>query len=114
MELDGTVHPGGGTVTLAASLDRLPLLVRAGGVLALATAWDERTPHDATAVELMGFAGTGEGVTEGRFLLDDGVSHEPGPDDVVAWRFRRGRDGCDLSFTGAPAVPVATRIVGFP
>ena len=114
LEMDGTVHDGGISATIAAPLERLPILVRAGGVVAFATDWEAHSPHDATAIELRGFAGRNAGASEGSFLLDDGLSHDPSEDEVLRWRFERVRGGGKLTFAGRPSLPVTTRIVGAP
>jgi len=69
----GAVHEGGRTVEIAAPLGRLPVLVRSGAILPLATAWPDTAPHDASAVELTLFAGPGEGRGDAEIFFDDGL-----------------------------------------
>jgi len=69
----GEVHEGGRTVEIAAPLGRLPVLVRSGAILPLATAWPDTAPHDASAVELTLFAGAGTGDGAAEMFFDDGL-----------------------------------------
>jgi alpha-glucosidase len=64
---------GGREVTLAAPLGQLPLAVRAGAILPLASAWNETSPHDATEVTLTLFAGEAAGASTGEAFFDDGL-----------------------------------------
>ncbi|MDP3897309.1 MAG: glycoside hydrolase family 31 protein [Mesorhizobium sp.] len=64
---------GGHRVTLAAPLGQLPLAVRAGAILPLATAWPDQAPHDATEVTLTLFAGIGVGASARETFFDDGL-----------------------------------------
>jgi alpha-glucosidase len=55
-------------------LGQLPLAVRAGAVLPLATQWPDHAPHDFSEVELTLFAGAGEGASRRDLFFDDGLS----------------------------------------
>ncbi|MEP1516087.1 MAG: hypothetical protein ABJK32_08475, partial [Nitratireductor sp.] len=68
---------------------RLPVLVRSGAILPLATDWPEQAPHDFTRVELTLFAGSGAGATERALFFDDGLG----------WGYR-DRDASLLSCRG--------------
>lgn len=69
-------HAGGRVVEIDAPLGRLPVLVRSGAVLPLATAWPDQAPHDFGEVELTLFAGQGTDASERRLFFDDGISWE--------------------------------------
>lgn len=84
-----TVHVGGQRTRIAAPLGRLPVLVRSGAILPLATDWPDQAPHDFTHVDLTVFAGSGEGVTERALFFDDGLG----------WGYR-DRDASLLSCRG--------------
>ncbi|MBX3578793.1 MAG: hypothetical protein KF723_16465 [Rhizobiaceae bacterium] len=68
----GAILPGGSMASVEAPLGRLPLLVRSGAVLPLATAWPETAPHDATEIELTLFVSPGSGAAECEIFFDDG------------------------------------------
>ncbi|MEM7565942.1 MAG: hypothetical protein AAF321_01800, partial [Pseudomonadota bacterium] len=71
----------GGARTLDAPLSRLPILVRDGAILPLATDWPVGAPHDASAVALTLFAGeTGRSAREVTF--DDGLGWAYRDDDL--------------------------------
>jgi len=69
-------YQGGGEVDVVAPLGTLPLFVRAGAVLALATKSDSLRPHDANEITLLGFASGANMVVEQHFFYDDGISWE--------------------------------------
>ena len=56
------------------SLNQLPLFIRCGTVLPLATNWDDKSPHEATSLEFVVFAGEGEGQVLESLYWDDGLS----------------------------------------
>lgn len=69
----GAVFAGGRRVTADAPLGRLPVFVRSGAILPLATAWPDTAPHDFTQAELTLFAADGEGETARSIFFDDGA-----------------------------------------
>ena len=69
----GKALGSGKYVKLDAPLGRLPLAVRAGAVLPLASKWPKQSPHDATEVTLTLFAGPGRGTGSGEAFFDDGI-----------------------------------------
>ncbi|MCQ0986921.1 glycoside hydrolase family 31 protein [Jiella marina] len=85
-----TIHESGTRVTVAAPLGRLPLFVRSGAILPLATDWPAESPHDATHVALTAFASPGAGQSSRTLFFDDGET----------WRYRDGDASlltCDLT-----------------
>ncbi|MGB6119216.1 MAG: glycoside hydrolase family 31 protein, partial [Mesorhizobium sp.] len=68
----GKALGSGKTVRLDAPLGRLPLVVRAGAVLPLATKWPGLKPHDASEVTLTLFVGPGKGAWSCQAFFDDG------------------------------------------
>lgn len=79
-------YPGGQVIELDAPLATLPMLVRAGAVLPLASEWQQNSPHDATAIELVAFCPQGEGGHTSELFYDDGIS----------WKFRENSD-CNIT-----------------
>lgn len=67
-------YNGGQFHSLPVSLGSLPIFVRCGAILVLASAWDQNNPHDATAFEIHIFPGPTDGKTEAEFYWDDGTS----------------------------------------
>ncbi len=66
-------HFDGGRSTRAdASLEKLPLFVRAGSVLPLAKNWPEESPHDASVVTMTAFPGIKNGQASGETFFDGG------------------------------------------
>ena len=111
MTFDGALHEGATTVRVPAPLGTLPIFVRATAVLPLALSWPDDAPHDADHVELTGFApDNATFVRDGVVLLDDGVSREHRPDEVVRWHFAVEPHGSELSCTASPRTHVTTRI----
>lgn len=76
----GEILPGGKSARLAAPLGRLPILVRSGAVLPLASGWDDKSPHDAASVDLTAFPSAASGQSRRDIFFDDGIS----------WRYRDG------------------------
>jgi alpha-glucosidase len=68
----GKVHRGGSIAAVEASLGRLPIFVRTGAILPIASAWPDDAPHNATEVNLKLFAGAGSGASERTIFFDDG------------------------------------------
>jgi alpha-glucosidase len=56
------------------SLGQLPIFIRSGTVLPLANNWDDKSPHDASLIECVAFAGEGEGRVTDSLYWDDGLS----------------------------------------
>jgi len=71
---DGQHQAGGQWIEAEAPLGRLPVFVRSGAVLPIAVAWHVNSPHDATEVDLVGFAGSSRGEAKSELFFDDGVS----------------------------------------
>jgi len=69
-------YKGGEVVTVNAPLGRLPVFVRAGAILPIATLWDESRPHDAKEITLTYFALPEVGKSELEIFYDDGLSWE--------------------------------------
>ena len=63
-------------VTVNAPLGRLPVFVKAGAILPLATQWDENRPHDATEITLTYVAMPESGQSELAVFYDDGLTRE--------------------------------------
>lgn len=63
---------GGQSVSVAAPLGDLPVFVKSGSVLPVATVWD--APHDATTLTIVVFAGTEDGQVTQCIFTDDGES----------------------------------------
>lgn len=70
---------GGQVIETEAPLGKLPIFIRAGSVLPLATQWSLSSPHDASSVELLAFIGEQEGSREQSVFFDDGCS----------WRYQK-------------------------
>jgi len=89
----GEWHAGGQVITLAAPLERLPLLVRAGAALPLAVRGDQR--------ELLLFAARGTGLGSGVLFEDDGESHgwQQGQALWVEWTVRGDEQRIDLAIS---------------
>ncbi|MEL6967683.1 MAG: hypothetical protein AAGM04_09920 [Pseudomonadota bacterium] len=71
----GAHHAAGSRAVIDAPLARLPILVREGAVLPLATAWPKAASHDVTAIELAAFVSKGAGAADVALFWDDGLSH---------------------------------------
>ena len=71
---------------------RLPLAVRAGAVLPLASKWPKQSPHDATEVTLTLFAGAGRGIGSGEAFFDDGIGWGYRDEDASLLAFRAAWD----------------------
>ncbi|GAB3702783.1 glycoside hydrolase family 31 protein [Mariniluteicoccus flavus] len=108
----GEHHASGQTITLDAPLDRLPLLVRAGGAIPMS----ERIAHvdpaaDTTRTLRLFPAPASEGTvkTEGQVFEDDGVGHGWTTDDhlVIDWTLTSTPDAVTLGIAhrGAYAPP---------
>lgn len=69
----GEAFEGGRDATIEAPLGRLPVLVRSGAILPLASAWPDDAPHDSTEVELTLFAGRRAGASRRDIFFDDGL-----------------------------------------
>ena len=65
---------GGAWHSLDVCLATLPIFVRSGTILVLASQWPSTHPHDATALEVHLFVGETDGSAEAEFFWDDGVS----------------------------------------
>lgn len=65
-------YTGGQNVSVTAPLGDLPVFVKSGTILPVATSWS--APHDATVVTLVVFAGTDEGQVTQNIFTDDGES----------------------------------------
>ncbi|MEO0545907.1 MAG: hypothetical protein AAF035_03070, partial [Pseudomonadota bacterium] len=93
-------HRAGTTAALDAPLDRLPILVREGAVLPLASNWDLRRPHDAKAIEFRAYPTNKDGEGTAHVLLDDGllpINDDVSPDwHAVTVRWRDGIVSADL------------------
>ena len=76
---------GGETITVEAPLGQLPVFVRAGSVLPVATKWHRDRPHDATEIALTCFAHPTGGVCSQSVFYDDGLS----------WNYKT-QQGCNL------------------
>jgi alpha-glucosidase len=90
----GAHHAGGIWIEAEAPLERLPLFVRAGAILPLATRWPETAPHDFTEAALTLFPGPGTGGSEREIFFDDGRS----------WAYREGDASllaCEAGWDGA-------------
>ncbi len=70
----GSAHEGGAVAEIPAPLGRLPVLVRTGAVLPLATSWQDLSPHDADEVELRLFVSGATDASERSLFFDDGRS----------------------------------------
>lgn len=69
----GAALGSGDVATLEAPLGRLPLAVRSGAILPLASAWPDMTPHDAAEVTLTLFLGdVANGSSARSLFFDDG------------------------------------------
>ncbi|MEL6744683.1 MAG: TIM-barrel domain-containing protein [Pseudomonadota bacterium] len=93
-------HRAGTTAALDAPLDRLPILVREGGVAPLASNWDLHRPHDAKAIEFRAYPTDRDGEGTAHVLLDDGllpINDDVSPDwHAVTVRWRDGIVSADL------------------
>ena len=69
----GAVLEGGAVRTVPAPRDRLPLLVRTGAILPLATRWVDDAPHDFGEVAITLFAGAEAGASRRTLFFDDGL-----------------------------------------
>jgi len=67
-------YDGNQTIVVDASLGQLPIFVRSGTILPLATHWDSNTPHDATQVCLTVFISKNDGECSEKLFFDDGES----------------------------------------
>lgn len=114
------VHAGGAVAEIAAPLGRLPLLVRTGAILPLATAWPDHAPHDFSEVELMLFAGKGEASSSRELFFDDGVGWGFRQQDASLLSCSAEWDGSHVrlsveegwSGAGRPGVELACRGLG--
>ncbi|MCB0047521.1 MAG: hypothetical protein KDD92_19005 [Caldilineaceae bacterium] len=86
----GAWYAGGQVATLPAPLERLPVLVRAGAILPLATAWPTHSPHDAEQIECTLFAGPNFQRGQMRFFWDDGISEQGPAVEVTVTAIRAG------------------------
>jgi alpha-glucosidase len=73
-EWTGEILEGGRRVTVEAPLGRLPVFVRTGAILPLASHWPDIRPHDADQIEITLYAGDAAGSTSARIFCDDGES----------------------------------------
>ena len=113
----GAIHEGGQAVTVDAPLGQLPVLVRSGAILPLATRWPDTTPHDFSKVELTLFAGEGSGETRREAFFDDGLGwgYRDGEASLVAceadWDEKSVRlEACERwSGRGRPQLTLACR-----
>ena len=100
-EIKGELHEGGRVAAVHAPLGRLPIFVRTGAILPLATSWPQTAPHDAEHVELTLYAGETPGSSSAEIFADDGES----------WRFAE-RDAsllaCEASWDDAAVRLTAT------
>ena len=69
-------HTGGKVVTISAPLGSLPVFIRAGAILPIATQWDESRPHNAKKITLTYFAHPKTGNSEIALFYDDGLTWE--------------------------------------
>lgn len=67
-------YEGNQSVVVDASLGELPIFVRSGTVLPLATVYDAKSPHDAEKVCLMAFIDDASGEFSEKLFFDDGQS----------------------------------------
>ncbi len=74
----GDQLPSGRTATLAAPLERLPLVVAAGGIIPMTDSPTFDALHDEPSRCLLIFPGPGEGKSEFELVEDDGIT-EAGP-----------------------------------
>jgi len=65
-----------------AALAKLPIFIRSGSVIPLASHWDGSSPHNAEALELMIYPGSGEGQQRFTMLLDDGTTTLPDKSEI--------------------------------
>ena len=114
----GAALGSGKVVTLQAPLGRLPLAVRSGAILPLASAWDRQLPHDATEVTLTLFCGEGEGASERDLFFDDGLGWGYRDQDasLLAARAEWNADAVRLSvseqWTGKGRPPLKLECIG--
>ena len=69
-------YSGGEVVTVNAPLGSLPVFIRAGAILPIATQWDQSRPHDAKEITLIYFALPQAGNSELEIFYDDGLTWE--------------------------------------
>jgi alpha-glucosidase len=113
----GKVHAGGQVVEIEAPVGRLPVLVRSGAILPLATAWPDSAPHDAGSVELTLFAGAGSDGSEREIFFDDGTGwgYRDGDASLLLARASWNAETVTLSARelwsgkGRPAIELAAR-----
>lgn len=67
-------YAGGEVVTADAPLGSLPIFIRAGAILPIATGWDIARPHDATEITLTHFALPDDGTSQQELFYDDGLT----------------------------------------
>ncbi len=68
------MHVGGTTIQVASALGDLPVFVRAGAIIPIATDWPDNEPHNATRICISVFAMPGEQSFQQELFYDDGES----------------------------------------
>ncbi|MEN0041666.1 MAG: TIM-barrel domain-containing protein [Pseudomonadota bacterium] len=108
----GSYFEGGQTIIAPAALDHLPIFVRGGATLPLATGWENTSPHDATAITLTCYPVPGI-ASASPFFTDqgDGFAHTTG--EATYWNLDLSCRGDHASLhktalmDGAPRVSIS-------
>ncbi|APH73879.1 glycoside hydrolase family 31 protein [Aquibium oceanicum] len=116
----GEVFEGGQVAQVAAPLGQLPVMVRSGAILPLATRWPDTAPHDATAVDLTLFAGAEAGTNDTEIFFDDGLGWGFRDRDAslvacrAEWDAQTARLSAEERWTGRgrPEIALAARGLG--
>lgn len=106
---DGTHLAPGQRVRLDAPLEKLPLLVRAGGAVPVGEVVGSQTASDDTVRDLLLFPAPGSATTSGSVHADDGLTHSwrDGEYCLVAWEMRSSEERVeiDLEVSGSWTPP---------
>lgn len=111
-------YEGNQTVVVDAPIGNLPIFVRSGTVLPLATAWDAATPHDATSVCLTVFVSEDAGICSENLFFDDGQSWHYQNEEAsllqvdVEWNSESVKVDVTEKWTGKARPEITVSVVG--
>lgn len=113
-----THYDGNQTIVVDAPLGHLPIFIRSGTVLPLATDWVAARPHDATSVCLHVFVSKDAGQFNQELFFDDGQSWQYQDEEAsllkvrVEWNSELVRVDVSEQWTGRARPDISVSVVG--
>ena len=96
---------GGQWIEYPAKLGLLPIFARSGSIIPLAKQWNDKSPHDAEAIELAVYPDSATGRQTFTLLLDDGTTISP-EDSQIEVTMQWDKDSVEVSTKGDSDIPI--------